>query len=283
MKDAILQNNAALAEIYTNNMIKQAELALEGAMYKNQLLIDLTNRKQEIKDSAWQKQMAMLEQMNTENAMKWDIESYYDNQAWQTEQAQLDRDLQTALENLNHKHQLERDKINNDFTAKQNELNRQHDIKLEGIRDENERKQIELQHKKDMEKLKKQQEYALAQLDKELANEKALLSYQKSLSGGSSGITGGSSKSGTSKSKTNSSTTSSSGTKKITNAKSVVTTTTKNNTSSQPTVDMKSVLALGYGPISASRLDELIRQGIVAEYVQNGKIKYKKVVKKYGF
>lgn len=47
----------------------------------------------------------------------------------------------------------------------------------------------------------------------------------------------------------------------------------------QPTPDMKSITALGYGPISASRLNELIESGIVKEYVENGKLKYKKVFK----
>ncbi len=48
----------------------------------------------------------------------------------------------------------------------------------------------------------------------------------------------------------------------------------KNNS---PTVDTKSVLALGYGPINAKQLNKLIQQGVVAEYEQNGKLKYKKV------
>ena len=46
----------------------------------------------------------------------------------------------------------------------------------------------------------------------------------------------------------------------------------------EPTVDMKSVLDLGYGPISAKQLDDLIRQGKVREYESGGKIKYEKIV-----
>lgn len=45
------------------------------------------------------------------------------------------------------------------------------------------------------------------------------------------------------------------------------------------TVDMASVNALGYGPISAKKLDELISSGEVVEYAENGKLKYKKVNK----
>lgn len=56
---------------------------------------------------------------------------------------------------------------------------------------------------------------------------------------------------------------------------------TKNATtkkSSSPEPDMNSVLALGYGPISASRLNELVSQGIVQEYESDGKLKYRKVI-----
>ena len=42
------------------------------------------------------------------------------------------------------------------------------------------------------------------------------------------------------------------------------------------TVDTKSVMALGYGPISAAKLDELVQKGVVSEYVEDGKIKFKK-------
>lgn len=47
----------------------------------------------------------------------------------------------------------------------------------------------------------------------------------------------------------------------------------------EPTVDMKSVIALGYGPISASKLNSLVASGEVIEYKENGKLKYKKAPK----
>lgn len=46
--------------------------------------------------------------------------------------------------------------------------------------------------------------------------------------------------------------------------------------SSEPTVDMNSVLALGYGPISASRLNQLIKEGKVIETEKDGKLYYTK-------
>lgn len=52
---------------------------------------------------------------------------------------------------------------------------------------------------------------------------------------------------------------------------------TETKKSSSPTVDMNSVLKLGYGPISEAKLDKLIREGKAVEYTENGKIKFKKV------
>ncbi len=51
----------------------------------------------------------------------------------------------------------------------------------------------------------------------------------------------------------------------------------KKTTSKEPKVDMNSVLKLGYGPISASKLNSLVASGQVKEYEQNGKLKYKLV------
>ena len=47
--------------------------------------------------------------------------------------------------------------------------------------------------------------------------------------------------------------------------------------SKEPTVDMNSVLALGYGPISATTLNQLIEEGKVVEFEKDGKLYYSKV------
>lgn len=52
--------------------------------------------------------------------------------------------------------------------------------------------------------------------------------------------------------------------------------TTEPTNGSNPKIDMDSVIALGYGPISASKLNELVNSGEVVEYVENGKIKFMK-------
>lgn len=49
---------------------------------------------------------------------------------------------------------------------------------------------------------------------------------------------------------------------------------TTNNKKNEPTIDMNSVLSLGLGPISASKLDSLVASGVVREYVSGGKIKF---------
>lgn len=50
-------------------------------------------------------------------------------------------------------------------------------------------------------------------------------------------------------------------------------------TGNAPRVDMASVNALGYGPISASKLDELVRSGEVIETEKNGVLTYKRANK----
>lgn len=56
----------------------------------------------------------------------------------------------------------------------------------------------------------------------------------------------------------------------------MVPTVTTKNTEGEPEVDMNSVLALGYGPLSEERLAQLVEQGIVEEYAENGYIRFRK-------
>lgn len=50
----------------------------------------------------------------------------------------------------------------------------------------------------------------------------------------------------------------------------------KSTSKSEPKIDMNSVLALGYGPISAEKLDQLVGSGMVEEYEENGMIKFRR-------
>lgn len=90
----------------------------------------------------------------------------------------------------------------------------------------------------------------------------------KSSSGGSGGSSRSSSK------KTSKKSSSSNKIKKSGNTQTIKS--TQNKKSSNPTPDMSSVLALGYGPISASKLNQLIKEGKVKETEKNGKLYYTK-------
>lgn len=201
---ARLQNNATLAQIAYETLVKQAEYAATFAMKNTELLTQLAGQKVAIKQQNRQNYMAVYQQL--------------------IQEAQYD--------------------------ASMAEQKRQHDETLA----ENKR-----------------------QFDANMAFQRELKAAQLSggsSSGGSSSIKKSSGSSGSSKK--------SSGSKKLSTAKDIKsankeTATKKSRKAAEPTVDMKSVLALGYGPISASKLNSLVASGKVKEYEEGGKLKYKKV------
>ena len=167
IKDAMLQNNAVLAEIAYKALQEQSELALQKCLQNQQLTLEKANKQLEIEQMYHNYWQDMLQQINTENEM-----------AWKTEQAELDR-----------KFQEEQNRIQREFEEKQAALDRQHDLELENVRNENEKEQLKIKQEYELAQLKKEQEYALDQLDKKLANDKALLKYESELGG--TVITGG--------------------------------------------------------------------------------------------
>lgn len=87
IKEATLQNNSKMAEIAFQQLQTQLELSLQGFQYKNQLVLDLTNKKQEldnIYNARWQN---VLQQMNTENSMAEQVRQYNEKMAFEQEQA----------------------------------------------------------------------------------------------------------------------------------------------------------------------------------------------------
>lgn len=56
-----------------------------------------------------------------------------------------------------------------------------------------------------------------------------------------------------------------------------------NDSGGDPELDMDSVLALGYGPISETRLAELVKSGAVEMYVEGGKTKFRKKAASNGY
>ena len=76
IKDARIQNNAVLAEIAATALQQQTELALQGFQYKNQLIAEQTNKKLEVDNTYWQRYQDVLNQVNTENALKEEVRQF---------------------------------------------------------------------------------------------------------------------------------------------------------------------------------------------------------------
>lgn len=86
IKDAQLQNNSKLAEIAYQALQTQLQLSLEGFQYKNQLLIEQTNQQRQIDSEYHDRYLAVLNQMNTENALAEEVRQYNENLAFQRQQ-----------------------------------------------------------------------------------------------------------------------------------------------------------------------------------------------------
>lgn len=78
---ARLQNSSALAEIAYQALQKQLELSLQGFQYKNQLVIEQANKKQETEQIYYGRWQDVLGQINTENAMKEEVRQFNEKMA----------------------------------------------------------------------------------------------------------------------------------------------------------------------------------------------------------
>ena len=76
IKDARLQNNAALAEIAFEALKNQLELSLQGFQYKNQLILDKTNQKIQLDQMYHDRYQDVLAQINHENAVAEQIRQF---------------------------------------------------------------------------------------------------------------------------------------------------------------------------------------------------------------
>lgn len=224
MKDARLQNSAALAQIAYDSLQKQLELSLQGFQYKNQLVLDKANKKLEIDNIYYSRYQDVLQQINTENSLAENIRQFNANLAESKRQHQESLAMQQA--------QLD-------------EQQRQFDEEMAWAKE------------------KWDAENTVTE-DQEPTGGGG---GGGSGSGGSSGGSGGSS-GGSGKIKKNN-TTYSSKNLPAANGKAV-------NRDDELEIDMKSVLALGYGPISEAKLNELVKSGKVVEKVVGNKIVFEK-------
>ena len=208
IKDARLQNNAALAEIAYNALQTQLELALEGFQYKNSLIQEKTKMSMEVDNNYYNRYQDVLQQINTENALAEEVRQY------------------------------------NESLAEE----------------------------------KRQYNETLALNKAKLAEEKRQFNVaQSAKSSSSSSSSGGSVKKSSSSSGSKSSGSSKDNSAYVSKKKDdAAASKASANKKSSATIDMNSVLALGYGPISASRLSELESQGLIQSYQSGNKIKFKK-------
>ena len=261
IKEAQLQNNAALAQLYADLSVQQMELALQGFQYKNQLVLELSNKKIELENNRWQRELALIEQQNWEKQMAEQRWQYEDNQAWQTDQAQKDRDQAKALQEDAQK-----------FEADQAQIDREHDEKMAQINYEYEDKLLKAKTAEEKKIIAAQRDAEIAIADAEYERERKQLASSANISaiGSVAGVAAAS------KNAAKITGSSSSGSKSSSSKSSSVS--SSKSSSSTGSVNMASVLALGYGPISASRLAELVNQGKVKLVKKNGVTYAEKVV-----
>jgi hypothetical protein len=254
IKEAKLQNSSVLAEIAYQTLQTTLQLGLDNAMYNNQLILDKANKKIEVDNAYWTRSQDVYNQIMEENKLAESVRQYEKNYELQIKefnekkrQFKLDhtqrvKEYEEGIRQFNEelKRLKAQDKAENNYKIKQLELEK-------AALDEEKR-----QYEKDY-KLK------VAQLDEEKRQYDKTYALQKANSSkSSSGSSGGSATSN-----------------KVKGGSTNASASTAND--KNLTIDTQSIINLGYGPISASRLDELVRSGLVTETVSNGKLTYKKV------
>ena len=86
IKDARLQNSAALAEIAYKALQQQLELSLQGFQYKNTLLLEKANKKTELDQMYHERWQDVLGQINTENSLAEQVRQFNESMALEREQ-----------------------------------------------------------------------------------------------------------------------------------------------------------------------------------------------------
>lgn len=108
IQEARLQNNAALAEIAYNTLKTTLDLSLEGFQYKNQLITEQLDKKQQADETYYNRWQDVLAQQNTENAMAEEVRQF--NETIELEIQKLNeqiRQFDLELERLKAKDTLE--------------------------------------------------------------------------------------------------------------------------------------------------------------------------------
>lgn len=163
IKDARIQNNAALAEIAYQSLQTQLELSLEGFQYKNTLILEQANKKTELNNTYYQRYLDVLNQINTENAMAEEIRQFNENYALQLKQ------YDESVRQFNQDYDLK--------VQQYHESIRQFELEIERLRkkDDEEAKQKAAQ----LELEKKQLEQQQKQWEEEMKHKKAQLAEEQ--------------------------------------------------------------------------------------------------------
>lgn len=100
IKEAMLANNSALAEIAYKALQSQLELSLQGFQYKNELLQTQINMQRDIDKDYYNRWQDVQQQINTENTLKENIRQYNENMAYQKEQDRIKMEYQKERDRI---------------------------------------------------------------------------------------------------------------------------------------------------------------------------------------
>lgn len=263
IKEARLQNNAVLAEIAANALQQQLELALSGFQYKNNLVLEQANKKLEVDQMYYNRYQDVLQQINTENAMAEEIRQFNENYKLQVEQFNKEYDLEMR------KFDEQIRQFNEEIARLKKKDEQEYQLQIQEL--ELKKKQVaqqQAQFAAEMAFKEKQLAEQKRQFDAQQAAKTTYTSTKSSGSSGTASIT--KSSSNTSTKKTYTQVRNEYSTKQATSKATASSATSKNYP-----INMQSVLALGYGPISSSYLAQLQAQGKVTSYVKNGQTYFK--------
>ena len=242
IKDARIQNNAALAQIAYEALQTQLELSLQGFQYKNNLILEQANKRTELDNTFYNRYMDVLNQINHENAMAEEIRQYEQNYALQKQQ------FEESIRQFNQNYEL---------NVKQYEEGiRQFEIEITRLKEKDAQEyQMQIQElelkKQQLEEEKRQFEESQALKKAQLEEEKRQFDAQMAAKTTSSGGGGGSKSSSKPSSKTGT----------ISDTKT---------SSDEPPINAKSVIDAGLGPASGERIADAVKSGQYTLTVKNG-------------
>lgn len=197
IKEAQLQGSSILAEIHAQALEQQLKLALEGFQYKNNLVLEQANKKIELDNEYYNRYLAVLDQINTENAMAEEQRQF--NATYELQQ----KEFAEQIRQYNQNYQLQIKEFNEEvrqYNQSYNEQVRQFNEEIARLKakDAQEHKleiqRLELQ-KQQLAEQKRQHDVEVKLKQQQLAEEKRQFDAQMAQKANSSG-SGGSKSSG---------------------------------------------------------------------------------------